>query len=283
MARKGGLGRGLDALIPVGATPPITDGSTFIAVERIIPNPLQPRSDFDREGLEELAASIREHGVLQPLIVTHDTLSGQYILIAGERRLMASKIAGLEKVPVVVREVSEQQRLELALIENIQRSDLSPLDTARAYQLLVDQFNLTHEDIAVRVGKSRVAVTNTLRLLKLPEKILQYLADEKISEGHARVLLSLPTPQAQQAVVEMIIHQSLSVRQTEELVQKYAGQKPAAQPAKAVDPEICALEQQLRDRLGTKVKINHGKKGGTLLIHYYSPEELDSLISRFLE
>ena len=193
MARKGGLGRGLDALIP-GDDSQSQAGAVQIPVGSIQPNPRQPRREMAQTELEELAASIREHGIIQPLIVTREGISECYTLIAGERRLRAAVMAGLASVPAIVRDASELQRLELALIENIQREDLSPIEAAEAYQDLAEEFGLSHDDIATQVGKSRVAVTNTIRLLKLPAEAQKALNDEKISEGHARALLGLLPP-----------------------------------------------------------------------------------------
>ena len=200
MAQKTGLGKGLDALIPAGLNTTPTRADSYAPVSMIIPNPQQPRDTISPESLAELSSSIREHGVLQPLVVSHDPVTGMYTLIAGERRLRAAKIAGLEKVPIIIRTVSEQQRLTQALIENIQRADLSPLETARGFRRLIDEFNLTHETLADQVGKSRVTVTNTLRLLNLPAEAQEALAASRISEGHARALLGLPTPQASSAL-----------------------------------------------------------------------------------
>ena len=283
--KRPGLGKGLDALIPMGEgfqpvqTP---SGVTEIPIEQIIPNPRQPRVHFDPEELSNLAESIKEHGIIQPLIVTRDQKPGSYILIAGERRLMAAKEAGLTAVPAIQREASEQGRLEIALIENVQRADLSPLETAEAYRQLVEDFGLSHEAIGARVGKSRVAVTNTLRLLNLPPSVQQALTDSEISEGHARALLALPNAQAQAAALQTILEKSLNVRQTEELVRKLAGEKPKQKSKPQASPEIKALEERLRANLGTKVTLKHGRKGGTITIHYYSDEELDTLLNTFL-
>ena len=282
MARKGGLGKGLDALIPDEFMGGNESVEKLAPISMIVPNPLQPRSTMAEENLQELAQSIREHGILQPLIVSHDPVTGQYTLIAGERRLRAAQMAGLDSVPVIVRTVTEGERLELALIENVQRSDLLPLETAEAYRQLVEEFQLSHDEIATRVGKSRVAVTNTLRLLKLPAPVQKALAEQKITEGHARALLALTTPQAQLAVLQAILNLDLNVRQTEDLVRKYSGQKPEKPVKKAVDPEIKAIEEKLQDRLGTRVVLHHGSKGGTVVIHYYSDEELTSLLSQLL-
>ncbi len=277
MARKGGLGKGLDALIPGGDSQP-SEGTTLVAVERIFPNPFQPRVQMDPSGLEDLAASIREHGILQPLLVSSGINPGEYILIAGERRLLASRMAGLEKVPVILREADDRERLELALIENIQRSDLGPLETAEAYRQLSEDFGLSHEEIADQVGKNRVTVTNTLRLLNLSEQVRAALNARQISEGHARALLGLNTPQAQNAALSTILKGELNVRQTEALVRKLGGEKPQAPQAPVIPPEIRELENELRRLLGTKVTLHHGKKGGTVTIHYFSDEELESLI-----
>ena len=282
MARKGGLGRGLDALIPGDNALEPTGGAILIPIKNIQPNPRQPRREIQATDLEELAASIREHGIIQPLIVTREGNSENYVLIAGERRLRAAGMAGLESVPAIVREASDQQRLELALIENIQREDLSPIEAADAYQLLAEEFGLSHDAIAVQLGKSRVAVTNTIRLLKLPENVLKALSEGTISEGHARVLLALPNPQAQSAALQTILSHNLTVRQAEELVRKMAGQKPV-QKQKPIKPAgIRDLEEKMRDHLGTKVTIQHGKQGGTIVIHYYSEEELDALVAQLL-
>jgi ParB family transcriptional regulator, chromosome partitioning protein len=281
--KRTGLGKGLEALIPTTETPPAERGLLLAAIERIAPNPRQPRTHFDSKELEELAASIREHGILQPLIVTR-TEEGNYVLVAGERRLEAARKAGLRSVPVIVRETSDdRQRLELALIENVQRTDLNPLEQAEAYRQLAEEFSLPHETIAGRVGKSRAAVTNTLRLLKLPETVRQALAGDLISEGHARTLLALPTPEAQQAALQTILAAGLNVRQTEELVRKLSGQKPTPAAKPGPTPEISALEERLRLSLGTRVTLKHRRKGGSLTIHYYSSEELDGILGRLLD
>jgi ParB family chromosome partitioning protein len=283
MARKSGLGKGLDALIPGAESTQPVSGTLDVLIADILPNPHQPRVSMHDEGLEELAVSIREHGILQPLIVTQDPQTKKYTLIAGERRLRAASMVGLSTVPVLVRLASDQQRLELALIENLQRSDLLPLETAEAYRQLADEFGLSHEEISDRVGKSRVTVTNTLRLLKLPEEVRSALADEKISEGHARALLALTTPQAQKAVLQIVLSRNMSVRQTEELVRLYAGERPVRPPKPEPSAEIRSIEERLRDHFGTRVTLKHGKKGGSVIIHYYSDEELDALISQILK
>jgi len=282
MAPKGGLGRGLDALIPGGEEIKPSGGAIYVAIENIKPNPHQPRKQIQEEDLQELAASIREHGILQPLIVSQEAGEDVFILIAGERRLRAASLAGLESVPVHIRPSNDQERLELALIENLQREDLTALEAAEAYQQLADDFNLSHEEIAVKVGKSRVAITNTLRLLKLPDSIRRALEDLKISEGHARTLLALESPQAQIAAMQTILTHDLNVRQAEELVRKMSGVKPNVSQKNRKSTQLLDMEEQLRDKLGTKVIIQHGKKGGTIMINYYSEEELNALAEKIL-
>lgn len=283
MPQKSGLGRGLGALIPGGENAQTVNGVMLVSVDLISPNPRQPRSMSHPQELGELTASVREHGVLQPLIVTAGDAPGRYILIAGERRLTAARQAGLASVPVIVREATDQQRLELAIIENVQRYDLSPLEEAEAYRQLAEDFGLSHEDIAAQVGKSRVAVTNTLRLLKLPDAVKNALIEGRISEGHARALLALPTSESQTAALRTVINQDLNVRHTEELVRRLIGEKPVSKPKTATVPEIAALEERLRASLGTKVTLRSGRKGGTVTIRYYSNEELDALMSRLLK
>ncbi|MCB9420926.1 MAG: ParB/RepB/Spo0J family partition protein [Ardenticatenaceae bacterium] len=216
MTKKRGLGRGLNALIPGNETPETETGLQTLPLAQIVPNPHQPRTVMDEEKLAELAASIKEHGLIQPLIVTQ-TGDG-YTLIAGERRWRASQLAGLAEVPVVVKEATPQAMLELALIENIQRADLNPLEEAYAYQQLTDEFGLTHEQVAQRVGKGRSTITNLIRLLELPENIQQAVTDGRISGAHARALLPLTTPEAQIDAMKKVIKLTLSVRQTEALV-----------------------------------------------------------------
>jgi ParB family chromosome partitioning protein len=288
MAKKTGLGRGLDALIPAGEFTPETSailparGYDTLPIAAISRNPRQPRSQMDQEALEELAASISKNGILHPLIVSPGEQAGKYILITGERRLIAASMAKLDSVPVIIREASEQERLELALIENVQRADLKPLEAAEAYRQLADDFNLSHDQIAQQLGKSRVSITNTLRLLNLPENIRQALANGEITEGHARALLGLPNPQAQSAVLQTIIKNELNVRKTEDLVRKFLGQRPPSPQKPAPKPDVSYLEERLQERLGTRVNLHPRKKGGTLVIHYYSDEELDALILRIL-
>jgi ParB family chromosome partitioning protein len=281
MPAKRGLGRGLDALIPASDTP-IT-GVAQLPIAAIGRNPRQPRARLNPTELEELANSIREHGVIQPLIVAQTAYPGQYTLIAGERRLEASRLAGLATVPAIIREASEQQLLEVALVENIQRSDLGPLETALAYKHLADDFGMSHEDIAARVGKKRVTVTNTMRLLKLPQRLLEALSAEEITEGHARVLLALATAQAQLAAFATVVRNSLSVRQTEELVRRMQGEKPRAPRRAAHSADADHLATRLGDHLNTKVTLRRGRKGkGTITLHFYSDEELTAITDAIL-
>lgn len=288
MARKPGLGKGLNALIPDSeadsrqTSSSRSQGVISIPIEQITPNPHQPREKMDKNLLDELAASIREHGIIQPMIVAHKPDTDQFVLIAGERRWRAAKLAGLSMVPVIERTISEQAYLEIALIENLQRTDLTALEMAEAYRQLSEAFSLTHEQIAERVGKSRTSVSNTLRLLNLPGRVRETLAQGKISEGHARALLGLQSSQAQEAALETVLNLELNVRQTEALVQKMSGERPKKAAKAKLSPEISDLENHLRNYLGTKVKLNKGKKGGSLVIHYYSDEELDAILEKIL-
>lgn len=279
MTKKRGLGRGLGSLIP-GSDPEeqtSQSGLLTVSVNSISPNPRQPRTQMDDEKLQELADSIREHGLIQPLIVRQEG-PNQYILIAGERRWRASQIAGLPTVPVVVKEASPQAMLELALIENIQRADLNPIEEAMAYQELIDEFGLTQEAVARRVGKSRPTVANVVRLLNLPDNIQEAVNNELISGAHARALLPLPTPESQTAVMNSIIRQGLSVRQVEAIVNKIKNEeRPKPKPAPRLTAEMAALESEFRHRLGTQVKIQPGENGGKVVIHYYSDEELQAI------
>ena len=289
-AKRPGLGKGLDALIPThpeGKTLSEFGGVLEVPLTLIDANPHQPRRGFDEEKLKELAASITEHGIIQPLVLTvqEESPEQKYALIAGERRLRAAHIAGLKTVPAVLREADSQDHLLLALIENVQRADLNPLETATAYQSLAVEFDLSHEEIGKRVGKSRAAVTNTLRLLDLPDVVQQAIRKNQISMGHARALLGLPTIKAQSAALQSILTQELSVRQTEELVTRLKGNKkgkPAKKKSKS--PELKALEEDLQSALGTKVRLTRSNKGtGTITVHYYSDEEFEALMDRFLK
>jgi ParB family chromosome partitioning protein len=304
MPQRHGLGKGLDALIPSasGQQPrPEEAGVLQIPVDAILRNPRQPRDQFDAKDLEELAASIREHGIIQPLIVSPH-IDGKFTLIAGERRLEAAKLAGLRTVPAISRQASDRDLLELALIENIQRAELNPLEEAEAYRQLTEDFGLSHEEVALRVGKSRPAVSNTLRLLQLSDAAKKALIDSyaheeeadrdlegqdsskfHLSEGHARALLRLSTHSAQDAALRTVTAGKLNVRQTEELVKRWGGEKSLPVPKKSISPEVAELEKRLEESLETPVKLRYSKgTGGTVTIRYYSDEELNKLLERLL-
>jgi ParB family chromosome partitioning protein len=275
--RAGGrraLGRGLDALL--AGSP--ESGTREVPVDQIERNPDQPRQRFEGAALDELAASIREHGIVQPLVVSRVS-DDRYRLIIGERRWRAAQLAGLAAVPVVVKEASERATLELALVENLQRSDLNPLEEAEAYGRLMQEFGLTQQEVAQRVGKSRAAVANTLRLLSLPETLKRAVIEELITEGHARAILGLPDRQQQLAVLERVERDGLTVRQTEELVRRL---NEPAEPRHEVrrDPAIADIEDELRRSLGTKVSLRPGRRGGRIVIEYYSEDELQGLYDR---
>ncbi len=280
MARKQALGRGLEALIPEG--PEIRPGVLELPTDAIARNPRQPRTQFEKVELEQLTESVRQHGILQPLLVV--ATEDGYQLIAGERRLMAAEKAGLAAVPVVVREASPQASLEMALIENLQRSDLNPLEAAEGYRQLSEDFDLTHEEVAARVGKRRSTITNSLRLLRLSAAARKALESGTISEGHARALLALPRAQDQASALKVIIGRDLNVRQTEELVRQMV-EKPASRqepkPA-AEDPHLADLANRLEGALGTKVDLRSSRRGGQVIIHYYSDEELNAIADRLL-
>lgn len=274
-SRAFGLGRGLDALIPGRDE---GQGVLEIALQRIEGNPDQPRASFDESQLGELAASIAVHGVLQPIIV-RELADGGYELIAGERRTRAAKLAGLETIPAVVRDTEGgESSLELALIENLQREDLNAIETALAYRELIDRFGLTHEAVARQVGKSRVAISNALRLLELAPETRAAIVDGGISEGHGRALAAITIPELQRAVLAVVLERQLSVRQTEELVRRKREDGPA-QRRGALNHDLQDLEAQLRGVLATKVGIVRTRRGGRLVIDFYSDEELDRLYS----
>ena len=287
-ARRG-LGKGLAALIPGSETTP---GLLEVDTKDIVPNPRQPRHELDPDSLVELADSIREHGLIQPLIVTRvepeepvigETTGPHYQLIAGERRWQAAMMAGMDRVPVIVKEATPQETLEMALVENIQRADLNPLEEAAAYDQLVEEFGLTQEQVAARVGRSRSTVANSLRLLGLPEEIKTPLAEGKISEGHARALLGLEKLEDQLLLLKAILDRGLSVRQTEELVRRLSSMKTEKKPQRETPPETTALESAFRTALGTKVNLVRSSKGGKLVIHFYSEEELQRLYDLMVE
>ena len=282
MARRRGLGKGLDALIPGGPElGPPSGASQDIPLALIQRNPRQPRKDMDPTELEGLAASIREHGLLQPVVVSPLKSGDGYRLIAGQRRLDAARLAGLDAVPAIVRQVNEQQRLEMALIENLQREDLNALEAAEGYRQLAEEFGLSHEDIAARIGKSRSAVSNTIRLLRLAPKVRAALSSGRISEGHARALLGVRGNKAQTAVLKTIVDRGLNVRQAEALVKRAgAAAKPKKQESRS--PDEADLEGRLESVLGTRVRIRRGKVGGRLTIDFYSDEELNAIADRLL-
>ncbi len=276
--RPQGLGRGLAALIPQRG--PSSGGAQEIAIAAIRHNPRQPRIRIDDEALLTLAASIREHGVIQPILVT-ETIDG-YQLVAGERRLRAARTVGLDRIPAVVRQLADHQQLELALVENLQREDLDPLEAAHAYRQLIDEFGFTQEELASRVSRARSTVANTLRLLELQPAVQQAVIDRRITEGHARAIGGLP-PEAQSRVVVTVVEQDLSVRQTEELVRRLKvprDERPSAGAARTVDPDLERVEEDLRRALGTKVRLARSRRGGRIVIEFYGDEELARLYER---
>ncbi|MEA4813082.1 MAG: ParB/RepB/Spo0J family partition protein [Anaerolineaceae bacterium] len=286
MAQKTGLGKGLDALIPGSWQKPGTETQDSgdlvrkIPVENISPNPHQPRTKFDEGALAELADSIREHGVISPLIVVTTSTPERYILIAGERRLRASKLAGLKEVPAIIRSSTRQEQLELAIIENVQREDLDPMERANAYRALLDEFSLTHEEIAQRVGKNRATVSNSLRLLNLPASIQKAISENLLSEGHARALLGLANARSMEHANEIIQNLALNVRQTEQLVNKLNGKAGPSKPKTGPDAAAKDLENKLRLHFNTKVSLQKGPKGGNLTIFFYSDEELNNILDQ---
>jgi ParB family chromosome partitioning protein len=276
--RSQGLGRGLAALIP--QRPTSHPGTLEIPIARIRPNPYQPRKRMDEAELATLIESVIEHGIIQPILVT-ETLDG-YELVAGQRRLRAAEAAGLERIPAVIRQLSDPARLELALVENLQRADLDPIETASAYRQLIEQFGFSQETIATRVGRARSTVANTLRLLDLAPAVQLAVAEGRLTEGHARALGGLG-PEFQDRVLDSVIGQELSVRQTEELVRRLREPKPTPAESEATrrsDPELERVEEDLRRSLGTKVSLARSRRGGRIVIEYYSDEELGRLYER---
>jgi ParB family chromosome partitioning protein len=276
--RHSGLGRGLAALIPQRTA---DAGPTEVPLARIRPNPLQPRRRMGEAELEALAASIAEHGVLLPILVTQ-TLDG-YQIVAGERRFRAAQLAGLERIPVVIRQVADRDQLELALVENLQREDLNPVEEALAFRQLMDEFGLTQEDVAARIGRARSTVANTLRLLDLDAKVQQLVIDGALTGGHAPAIGGLPADQ-QARVAEIVVERDLSTRETEELVRRLReprADKPV-QGAAPRDADLERVEEDLRRTLGTKVTIARSRKGGRIVIEYYSDEELGQLYDRLI-
>ncbi len=289
-SQRKALGRGINALLAgrtqapaVAVTSP--DGQTAhqeftreVPLDAIDPNPLQPRRTFQAERLAELAQSIQANGIVQPLVVRQT--GERYQLIAGERRLRAAKLAGLDRVPVVVREFPEDRLLEVTLVENIQREDLNPIETAIAFERLGREFNLTAEQVGTRTGKDRSTVLNFTRLLQLPEDLQQLVAERRLSHGHARCLLSLPTPELQREVAEKAVTHGWSVRQTERTTQKMiAGSEPKHVEEVQVDPNVKAAIDEMQRALGTRVRIFEKRKGGTIEIEYYTQDDLDRIYS----
>ena len=268
------LGKGLDALLPQTST-----GSTLVELElaQIQPNPLQPRLQFESEKLKELAASIAESGILQPVVV-RQTATG-YQIVVGERRWRAAQQAGLTRIPALIQDVSDEKALEMALVENIQRDELNCLEEAKAYQVLVNNFGLTQEEIASRLGRSRTTVTNALRLLRLPRPIQQAILDGQLSMGHARTLIPLPQKE-QLALARQIIRRGLSVREAERRVQRFLSPPPTARAPK--DANVSTAEQKLEERWRTRVEIRRRGRGGQILLHFHSEEELDRLYAGLL-
>lgn len=274
MISKRGLGKGLGALIPEGEE---TGGNSVVELKitEIEPNEKQPRRDFDEQGLLDLAESIKEHGVVQPIIVRK--LGSQYQIIAGERRWRASRLAGKKTIPAIIKDCSNIEVMEIALIENLQREDLNSIEEANAYKSLIDEYNMTQEEIAQKIGKSRPAIANSLRLLQLPQEIKDMIAAGKITQGHARALLAIDNPKRQLEIAEKIISQQLNVRQIEKLAKESKREKKAIKETEQEQLEIRRMEEKLKASLGTKVTIQHKNNKGKIEIEYYSNEELERL------
>ncbi|MCX7837381.1 MAG: ParB/RepB/Spo0J family partition protein [candidate division WOR-3 bacterium] len=275
------LGKGLSALISEETKKALENEIVYLKIDEIKLNPYQPRKLIDEKSLEELANSIKEKGILQPLVVRR-TREG-YQLIMGERRLKAAKMAGLNEVPVIVKNVSDPEMIEMALIENLHRDDLNPIEEALGYKSLIDEFNYTHEKVAEKVGKERATITNALRLLTLPPKVRDYLASNLITVGHAKILLSLPDRESQESWAEKIIEEGLSVRQLEAKISSLGIKKKKKIKKVEKDPFLTDLEDRLKSFLGTKVNIQTKTKGGTILIEYYSDEDLDRIIKLIIK
>ena len=282
MLKKSGLGKGMAALLQVAEVNDEHSSYFVCPIEKIRPNRNQPRKHFVPEKLEELAASIREQGVIQPLVVTKK--DGFFEIIAGERRWRAAQKAGLHEIPVVIREASDAVVMELALIENIQRQDLNAIEEAQAYRSLVEQFGISQEDVARRVGKNRTTITNSLRLLKLPDAVQQDIVEERLSMGHARALLALESPELIDKARHEILHRQLSVRGVEDLVRRLKSNPhpPSRKRLQQPDLLMSALEEQLQKRFQSRVAIRmNGAKGGRLEIHFSDSDELTRIIDLF--
>ncbi|AGC67044.1 stage 0 sporulation protein J [Thermoclostridium stercorarium subsp. stercorarium DSM 8532] len=272
---KKGLGKGLGALLD---TDNILSGDSGVMELKIIdiePNKEQPRKNFDQEKLQALAESIKQHGVVQPIIVKKQDKG--YTIIAGERRWRAAKLAGLKTIPAIVKDLSSRETMEIALIENLQREDLNPIEEAEAYQKLMDEHGLTQEALSKLVGKSRAAIANSVRLLSLPDKIKDMLINEQLTPGHARALITVEDPERQIKLAEEIIEKDLSVRETEKLVNERKNEKKQKRKA-AKDPTILDIEEKLKSILGTKVELRHNKNKGKIVIEYYSNDEFNRII-----
>ena len=284
-AKPRGLGKGLNAIIGADIVSEVIDRprAIEISVDRLSPNPFQPRRSFTEEGLEQLAESIRHHGVLQPIVVRP---SGDgYQLIAGERRWRAAQIAGLQRIPAVVRELDDPSMVQVALIENLQREDLNPIEEASAYRRLMDEFNMTQEQLSSTIGMSRPAIANAVRLLNLPTEIQRAVEERKLSEGHARCLLAISDQEDQLKVAAQIIANGLNVRQAEELVRgttRDVSRETIRKRTSEDDPDAVRLTQRLGERLGTRVKLSGSVSKGRLEIEYYSTEDLDRILEIIL-
>ena len=280
MSKKfGGLGKGLDTIFAENETED-SNSSVMLKISEIEPNRSQPRRDFDENSLSDLAQSISQHGLLQPLLVRPLPIGG-YQIVAGERRYRACRMAGLTEVPVTIRELSDTETMELALIENLQREDLSPIEEALGYKALIDEHGFSQEEVATSVGKSRPAIANSLRILKLPDSVLEYVKQDKISAGHARALLMLDNEEDMLELAELIYKKDLSVRQVEKLAKKKPEVEEDTQPERK--PSFCSMvELALNESLGRKIKVNKnkGKQGGVLQIEFYSDEELTELSNK---
>ena len=280
MSEKRRLGKGLGALIPDVIAG--TEDSSDIALSLIKPNPYQPRRTFNEEKLKELASSIETHGVLQAVVVTKAVDEDGYYLVAGERRCRAAKLANLKSVPAIVKDIDKSTMLEIALIENLQREDLNPVEEAQAYRKLMEDYSYTQEELAKRLGKSRSSVANSVRLLVLPEKILGHLEKGEITAGQVRPLLSLDSPDLQLEAALKIIKDGLTAREVEKLTSAKQKDRSADKEKKPLDPLRQEIQLQMQRELGTKVRLKEGKKGGTIEIYYYSEEDLERLISMLL-
>lgn len=275
--KKATLGRGLDALIPTDRE---VTGYILVDIDQIKPNAYQPREEFDEDGIDELASSIRAKGIIQPLIGRK--IGNGYEIIAGERRWRAAQKAGVRRIPIILKDASDSEVLELALIENLQREDLNPIEEAIAYEQLIGEFGLTHDEISKRIGKDRSTITNQIRLLKLPEQVKQAIRNREISAGHARAILSIESQGKALEIFELIKRNKLSVRQTEKLVQALIKERETVKQQKYVDPFLSNVTEQLKRALGTQVKIIDRNGKGKIEIEYYSLDDLSRIIESLM-